>query len=237
MSHVLTMATIVYVLIYLVVLFCYFFSETSGNHKRRSINKTILAVMFMAYAIFGTVFNIVNDGPYKIISLVLITSLLFCMIGDIVLLKSFSKGGIYFSVGNILLMVFNMLYLSVNGISVLKWGWFPLVLLVIWGGYMKLKKRGFIDFGKMDKSFSMYLLGVTLHGSLSMVGLLWLHDLKSVLIFAGSILYMISDYFISIATFKYPDYKGTKAGKISLRCNSLTYFVGLILIAVSTAVV
>ena len=236
MTHVMTMATILYVVVYVVVLFFYFFSETSGDLKRRSINKTILAVMFMAYAIFGTVFNILNQGPFIAISILLLVALVFCMIGDIVLLTDFTKGGIFFSVGNILLMIFNMLYLYSNGVAVVKWCWFPVVLLAIWGSYMIVKRKGYISFGKMDKPFSAYLLGVTLHGSLSIVGLLWLQDLKSVLIFAGSILYMISDYFISVATFKHPNYLETKAGKVSLRCNSLTYFVGLILIAVSTAV-
>lgn len=54
---------IVFVVAYVAVTIAYLFSETSGNFKRRAINKIFLASMFLIYAIvelihyktFGTI--------------------------------------------------------------------------------------------------------------------------------------------------------------------------------------
>ena len=40
-----------FIIAYLTVLCLYFFSETSGNFKRRAVNKIALAVLFEGYAV------------------------------------------------------------------------------------------------------------------------------------------------------------------------------------------
>ena len=65
-------------------LFCYFFSETSGNLTRRAINKMALASMFL----INSAISIFKKGitPF---SAILLLAIFFCFLGDFILLFSF----------------------------------------------------------------------------------------------------------------------------------------------------
>ncbi len=210
--------------LYLGGLVSYFFSETSGNYERRVVNKCFLAALFLAIGWGGLLDSGVIASAYGIF---LALGLLLSALGDVLLLKSFSLGGFSFGFGNVFLFVAYLIYLTKNGISFSSYWWFLIPMVVFNGLWVYLGKSGWIAFGKYETKMYPYLFSVMLHGTLSIAALFQLHDSQSVLLFVGSILFMISDWFISLHKFKY------KESKLVLRINSGTYFVGLLLIALS----
>ncbi len=220
-----TVPMLIFVIVYMAMTVAYLFSETSGVFKRRAINKIALASLFLIYAIVET---IRLGNPYGAWQLLLLAGIVFCYIGDVWLLWSFTKGGIAFSIGNVIIFIAVNIYLSMKGIAFSSYWFFLLIFAVLIGGFMYLVKAGWFDMNEgMKKKFPLYIISVTLHGTLSIAGLFFLHDTKSVLLFVGLILFMISDYFISLHKFKY------KESKAILRCNSFSYFTGLMLAALS----
>ena len=216
---------IIFVIVYMAVLVSYLFSETSGNFKRRAVNKIILASMFLLYSIFETI----HLGLFNTIQIICLIGVIFAYIGDVWLLWSFIKGGTAFSIGNVVLFGYLIVYLTQNGVSYLSVSWHLILLAILLGCFIFLVQKGWYDKmpDKMKWPFTGYILSVSLHGTLAFALLTQLHDVKSVLLCSGLVLFMISDYFISLHKFKY------KESKLILRCNSFSYFTGLMLVALS----
>lgn len=219
-----TIGVLIYVIVYMGILVAYFFSETSGNFKRRVINKCILAAMFTALALY---LSVTNRQFAQTSGIILMFGILFAALGDVLLLWDFTKGGASFSVGNIILFAAYYVYFGENGVPFSAVWWFLLLHLAFLAFWYYLMKSGWINFGKYGIKMILYLWSVMLHGTLSIAGLTQLQDPKSLLMFIGSILFMISDWFICLHKFKY-----TKSKAVH-RLNSGTYFTGLILIALS----
>lgn len=220
-----TTTMIIFVIAYLAVTVSYFFSETSGNFKRRAINKIFLASMFLVYAAV----EMVRLQMFGSLQLLCFIGVIFAYIGDVWLLWDFLKGGISFAIGNVILFTYLNIYYYGMGLTVANYWWFIIPFAILVGGFIYLANTGWYEHlkGKMIKGFTIYITSVSLHGTLSIAGLCYLHDVKSVLLCAGLLLFMISDYFISLHKFKYIE------SKAILRCNSGTYFIGLMLVALS----
>ena len=116
---------IIFVVAYLAVLLMYFFSETSGNFKRRAINKIILASMFYVFGLIMLYLNY-DLNSYHFIFLIALT---FAYIGDIVLLYSFSSGGIFFIISNIFFFIYEWLLVLNNNVDFYKMFWFLILLI------------------------------------------------------------------------------------------------------------
>ena len=223
--------SIIFAVIYLGLLVSYFFSETSGNFKRRAINKIIMATMFWLYALFE-MFHLGLWGiPWNLILMIGIT---FSYIGDVWLLWSFTKGGVAFGIGNAIIVAAIIKLAATMGIAFSAYWWFILIFLFFVSLFAILTKKGFYKDLKMPMlaAFLPYICSVTAHGTLSLAlifvfGAAGILGLKFALLFAGSILFMISDYFISWHNFR------DKESKAILRLNSGTYFTGLLLIVLS----
>lgn len=217
--------TIIFIFAYLGVMVAYFFSETSGNHNRRKVNKIVLASMFILYA-FVEMFHFHLWGGLFTICFI---GMVFCFIGDVWLLWSFTKGGISFAIGNIILFIFENLFFYAQGLSFADYWWFLLILAVPYGIFLYLWFTDwFLHKSKpvMKYIFPFYILTVTLHGTLAIAGLFLLKPAPTnFLLCSGLILFMISDYFIALHKFKY------LKSKTILRLNSGTYFTGLLLAA------
>ena len=102
-----------FIIAYLTVLCLYFFSETSGNFKRRAVNKIALAVLFEGYAVGAYLLH----SPLFSMRMILPIGLFFAFLGDIFLLWNFVRGGICFSIGNLCLLLYEamlMRYLNVS---------------------------------------------------------------------------------------------------------------------------
>ncbi len=217
-----TATLICYVIVYLGSLIAYFFSETSGNFARRCVNKIIMAGMFLAIGFGGL---IENGMIPTALGITLAIGLLFAAIGDAALLWSFTLGGISFGIGNVTLFIAYLQYLSFMGVSFSQYWWFLIIYVIFCATWLILMKTGWIDFDKYGIKMVLYLFSVMLHGTLSIAGCFCLQDPRSLLMFIGSIFFMISDWFISLHKFKY------KESKLVHRCNSGTYFFGMLLIA------
>ena len=212
---------IVFIIAYLSLLFLYFFSETSGNFKRRAVNKIALAVLFEAYAVGAYLLH----SPLFSMRMILPIGLFFAFLGDIFLLWNFVRGGVCFGIGNICLLLYEILLIWYERIPIWKVFSAALIFLLFWGTTMLLYRREYIDFGSV-KIFPVYLFSVSLHGSLGAV-LAAVCPSPGVKLFgAGVFLMMISDYLLSVHKFK------NNANWI-LRCNSGFYFTGTLLAALS----
>ena len=98
---------LVFIVAYMAVTIAYLFSETSGNFKRRAVNKICLASMFLIYAIYATIRH--GNLGVTLQSLCLI-GVFLCFVGDVWLLWSFSKGGVSFGIGNVILFIYEVFY-------------------------------------------------------------------------------------------------------------------------------
>ena len=214
--------TKIFIIIYLLMLVGYFFSETSNNPKRRAINKVILASMFM---IFGLVNYIIHyDISYHLIMLV---AIILASIGDIVIMKSFTKGGCFFIISNILFFIYEWFLINAHNVQFYNIWWFIILFIIIFGGFVAFVLLKKINMKEKTIPVLIYLLTVTLHGTLGFSLARYFNQYDLSVFGLGLFLFMISDYFLMFHKFKY-NYK-----KWILRCNSAFYFIGLLLVVIS----
>ena len=211
-----------FILVYLMVLFCYFFSETSGNLKRRSINKIILASMFL---VFGIVAYILS---YSFLSyhLILLLAVFFAFLGDIYLLYSFTKGGILFLTSNVLFFTYQWIIVGVNKVPFIEVLWFILMFISLFGTFFILTKKKILNFKTKNLHILTYVASVSLNGTLGLTLALYFLNTKILLLGIGLFLFMLSDYFLMVHKFKVHK-------NWILRSNSACYFIGLLMIVLS----
>lgn len=216
---------IAFIVVYCVVLCCYFFTETSGNMKLRAPNKILLALMFF---VFGTTVAIINNIPDKSLFIV---SLLLSMLGDIFLLFSFSKGGIFFASGNIAFVAFQISILHSYGIGIEKYWWVLIMIPILWSIYPILSyfKPESFKFGDLKGIIFFYLATIITSGSFGLALAILIPDLR--LLGIGLFLFMLSDFDIVLHKFVWPKNKWIH------RLNSALYFTGMLLIALNFAMI
>ncbi len=214
-----------FVLLYLVTLCCYFFSETSGNFKRRAFNKIILASEFLVYAII-IYFTKYPPNTYHAI---LMLAIAFSWAGDVLLLYSFVKGGIPFTIGNLLFVAYMIVYMGELGVTFSQVWWCIPLFAAMWITLHVLTMKGWLT-GKHKVGFARYCLSSTAHGCLGVAFAATCPTPRVLLLGIGLMLFTISDYFLALHNFKAP------ASKAILRLNSGTYFVGLLLIVLSLTI-
>ncbi len=214
---------IIFCIAYLIVLVCYFFSETSGNLKRRAVNKCLMATMFLVYFLIESYRNGYWQQPLFFLC---ILAFVFSWIGDVWLLFNFMYGGISFMVGNIFFTSYLIVLSVQKGLTFAQIWWaiplFAAAASVFYIMYFTKK----IDFKKTGILMPIYVTTVTSHGMLSVPVALGIGDTHMALLSAGLVLFMISDYFLTV-------HKFVAHEKWILRCNSGTYFTGMLLAAVS----
>ena len=212
---------IVFIILYLGTLFSYFFSETSGKFKRRVVNKTILASLFLLYflAAFGRNYQLASFHA------IAIAAFLFAWLGDVFLLFSFMKGGVLFMISNSFFIAYEILLCRTLDIRFSDIWWFVPLLAAVWGSFFILYRKGWLKIPY--RIFVFYIATVTTHGTLGIAMTAAYPNAKMALLGLGLALFMVSDYFLALYTFRY---KGSKA---VLRLNSGTYFTGMLLAALS----
>lgn len=209
------------ILIYLPTLLAYFFTETSQNFRRRAVNKILLATLFMGA---GTAWFLTNGySGWRYLGL---CGLIFAWLGDVVLLWSFTRGGVCFAVSNIFFILYESLLLSESGVASRAVWWLGLVFLALMLLVVGLSWRKWIDFGRQKKLILPYLATVTGHGVLGLGLVTLTQGMHPLLLGSGLALFMISDYFLMAYKFKYQR-------NAVLRFNSGTYFLGMLLVALS----
>ena len=118
------------------------------------------------------------------------------------------------------LLVTTFLGVEYSEISV----WAVLISLFI---YLAKKYPNVLKLGKMKYPMALYLSSITLHGLLGLVSAIFIGTTPLIVMGIGSVSFMISDYILTLDRFVIPKRKWL------IRCNSLTYFVGLLLIVLS----
>ena len=129
MTTAMTIYMVAFICIYVATTVSYFFSETSGNFKRRATNKIILASLFMCYSIFEFFHLGYGFGSIQFECLI---GVFFAFLGDVLLLWSFSKGGVSFAIGNIILFIYEFKYFGEQQLLLFKVWWRKSKLYLQW---------------------------------------------------------------------------------------------------------
>ena len=110
--------------------------------------------------------------------------------------------------------------------------WWIIPLTVILVGLFALFAHRYPDtlkLGKMKWPMTLYLTSITLHGLMGLALTILLPGSKLALMGLGSLLFMISDYILTVDRFVILN------NKWIVRSNSTFYFIGLLLIVLSMA--
>lgn len=203
---------------------CLFCSRVCDNIKHRAINKYILATMYLVYAI--TMFHTQNlAGHYY----VLMAALFLAYLGDFFLVLDLNRGGYFFLAGNVCFATFYLATLTKYAIPFVNYFWVFIGVAILIGTFILLAKKypNVFKLGKMKYPMALYLLSITLHGLLGLATAIFVGTTSLVIMGIGSVLFMASDYILTVDRFV------IQKNKWIIRCNSLTYFSGLLLIVLS----
>ncbi len=215
---------IVFSVIYALFLCAYFVTRVGDNIKHRAINKTILATMYLVYAI--VMFHVNGFSGYHY---VMMAALFLAYMGDLFLIFDLNRGGDFFLAGNVCFATFYLASLKASKVPFVNYFWVFIIWAVLISLFIYLAKKypNVLKLGKMKYPMALYLSSITLHGLLGLVTAIFVGSTALVVMGIGSVSFMISDYILTLDRFVIPKRKWL------IRCNSLTYFVGLLLIVLS----
>jgi uncharacterized membrane protein YhhN len=215
---------IIFSIIYLLFLCAYFVTRVGDNIKHRAINKTILATMYLVYAI--VMFHVGGFSGYHY---VMMAALFLAYMGDLFLIFDLNRGGDFFLAGNICFATFYLASLTRYAVPFVNYFWVFIIWAILISLFIYLAKKypNVLKLGKMKYPMALYLSSITLHGLLGLVSAIFIGTTPFIVMGIGSVSFMISDYILTLDRFVIPKRKWL------IRCNSLTYFVGLLLIVLS----
>ncbi len=217
----------VFIAIYLIALCCYFKTRTSDNKKARAVNKYIMATMYLIFAIV-VFFKRYEFASYQTL---LMAALILAWLGDVFLVFDFGRGGDFFLAGNICFVLYEQIVLVDHGFRFNDFAWTYIVagLMLAVVIYATGRWPDTIKMGKMRWPMIFYLSSIFMHGITGLALLLLLPGTNYAIMGLGSVLFMFSDIDLNLYRYVFNN------NKWLVRVNSLTYFVGLLLIALSTA--
>jgi uncharacterized membrane protein YhhN len=218
---------IAFIIVYLIALFCYFFTRTSETKKYRAVNKYLMATMYLVYGIY----HISVRQPFASYHTMLILALIMAWLGDVFLVFDFGRGGDFFLAGNVGFTLYEMMVMSDNGLTFRQYGWVFAVVAAMLGLFIFACSKWPNKFrlGKMRWPMTFYLSSIYTHGITGLFMALLVAVPAFRVMGIGSFLFMISDIILTLYNYVFGE------NKWLVRANSLTYFVGLLLIALSTA--
>ena len=212
---------ITFIIIYILTLTSYIFFKLKGNFKKRAINKIILSALFVLLALIGFFLN------YSLLNIefIKILAIISAFVGDILFLFSFKKGGISFLLANIFLILYLSYSLWINHACMLNVVISLSIFIIMYIFYIYISKKFNFNMGNNRNAIYIYLLFVTLSASLA-TSLFITNPFNYYLTSIGIILFMLSDYVLMTYKFKYNN-------KYLIILNSITYFIGYLLISIS----
>jgi uncharacterized membrane protein YhhN len=215
---------IVFSVIYALFLCAYFVTRVGDNIKHRAINKIILATMYLVYAI--VMFHVGGFSGYHY---VMMAALFLAYMGDLFLIFDLNRGGDFFLAGNVCFATFYLASLKAANVPFVNYFWVFIIWAILISLFIYLAKKypNVLKLGKMKYPMALYLSSITLHGLLGLVSAIFIGTTPFIVMGIGSVSFMISDYILTLDRFVIPKRKWL------IRCNSLTYFVGLLLIVLS----
>ena len=215
---------IIFSVIYVLFLCAYFVTRVGDNIKHRAINKIVLATMYLVYAI--VMFQVKDLSGYHY---VMMAALFLAYMGDLFLIFDLNRGGDFFLAGNVCFATFYLASIARYNVPFLNYFWVFILWVALITTFIVLANKypNVLKLGKMKYPMALYLSSITLHGLLGLVSAIFIGTTALLVMGIGSISFMISDYILTLDRFVIPNRKWL------IRCNSLTYFVGLLLIVLS----
>lgn len=186
--------------------------------RRRGVVKMITASLFVATGIYGCV---TRAGQYDYI---LVIGLGFAALGDLFLVfmnkhSLFVAGVLSFSCAS-----FTITCYAVLSYGFQWWALLPFAILCILNAVCQVKKV--YDFGNNVAYLNIYTVLVSLCGSLGLLVLCQAQTTSVILFGLGCLMYMLSDICLGLYLYKFR-HRGVDI------VNTLLYFPGLLLIAIS----
>ena len=218
---------IVFIVVYLIALCCYFKTRTSGNIKHRAINKYFMATMYLVLAIV----TFIDKYEFASYQTLLMAALIFAWLGDIFLVFDFGRGGDFFLAGNVCFTLYEQIILVDKGgywFSDFAWTYVVAAVMLAIVIFASGKWPDKIKMGKMRWPMTFYLSSIFMHGITGLAIMLLMPGTSYVMLGLGSFLFMISDIDLNLYRYVFNN------NKWLVRFNSLTYFTGLLLIVLST---
>ena len=216
-----------FIILYLLTLCCYLYTRTSDSKKYRTVNKYIMATMYLVFAF------VTFHRRYALVSheTILLIALFFAWMGDVFLVFDFGRGGGFFLCGNICFIAYYVVTFCRNGLGPGSFFWaFPLAWILLAGFVLGCRFRPDVfRFGKMKRQIALYLCSVFSHGMCGLAAAVLLPGTRFVMMGIGSLLFMVSDMILMTGRFI------VTGNKWLVRANSLTYFTGMLLIVLSMA--
>ena len=213
-----------FIIVYALLLCVYFYTRTSGNVKARAINKYIMALMYMVYAIIQF-----QNHEFLSHHLICIIALFFAFLGDIFLVFDLNRGGDFFLCGNVCFTVYYLTVFTDKGYVFGDYYW----VLIAWAAMLLLfiffsnKFPNVFKMGKMKWPMTFYLSSIMLHGMFGLGAMILIPSTAGLICGLGSLMFMISDCILTVDKFV------IVGNKWITRSNSFFYFIGLLLIVLS----
>lgn len=188
-----------------------------GN-RRRGVVKMATSALFVGIGVYGCV---LNDGHLHI---ALVVGLFFASLGDLLLVfmdnhKCFVAGVLSFAAASITLSVYGILCYGWT-----FWALLPFVLFVVANALAQARK--IYSFGRDVIALNVYTVCVGLCGGIGIAVACGVGSLQAVLFGTGCFMYMFSDVCLGLYLLKF------KRVELDI-INSLLYFPGMLLIALS----
>jgi len=185
------------------------------------VYNTFILIAFLTVSILNIIFNYRNNlkGIYltkplimpllilyyitltQNINFIIIGALIFGFLGDVFLLDSknhFTKGLLSFFCGHILYIVAFYLNFTIKGVK-----GFYLVFIIFYLFYaLLLVKELFAYLGSMKILGTMYMSTIMIMSFISLLMMLQSFTINTVLIFLGTIIFIVSDSVLAFDTFK-----------------------------------
>jgi hypothetical protein len=218
---------VTFIIAYILMLCLYYYTRTSGKMHLRAPNKIVLATMYFIFA------AVHFQSNYEMLSfhLLLMVALFLAWMGDVFLIFDLNRGGDFFLCGNVCFFTYEMAACIKQGRSFSDFWWVILLTALLVGVFIILAQKypNTLKLGKMRWPMTLYISSITLHGMMGLALMILLPGTKLALMGLGSLLFMISDYILTVDRFVILN------NKWIVRSNSTFYFTGLLLIVLSMA--
>lgn len=211
-----------FISIYCVLLVIYMITKVVGRKSAfRGVNKMMLVIVYLSVVIY-TLFK--GADTYKIVALI---ALVFAGAGDAFLLctsnrNMFHAGVVSFGISNLLLIVLSVVMYG--------WQWWSIVIFVVlYCVNILLQYKEVYTYGKSKWFLNIYLIFVCYSGCLGLANAIVATALPAILYGVGAFMFFVSDILLGMYYFK------LKKSYVDV-LNSLLYFGGIMLIALSFAI-
>lgn len=224
----LSMPMLAYIGLYLLALCCYFYTRTAKSLFHRALNKYLLASMYLGLAIF----IFFRDYVFVSYQTFLMVAFLLAWLGDVFLVFDFNTGGNFFLAGNICFTVYEQIVLVEHGYDYHSFWMYYLIaagILLLFILAHSLMPN-VLKLGKLRWPMTFYFSSILVHGCTGLALVMLLPGSNFMIMGIGSLLFLVSDIVLILSKFVFA------GNKWLIRLNSLTYFVGMMTMVLSTLV-